>query len=253
MRVAILAGGRGRRLEAGGEGRPKPLVPIGSDPILWHVLRGFAEQGYVHSLIALGHRASEIAARLLDRAGSDRATLDHPIAIAVPEWQGTMRLVETGVDTDTGGRVRRLLPLLGRQRFVLAWCDGLSDVAVRQLVDFHAGSGCLVTVLAVRPPSRFGHLTISGDKVTEFVEKPSRVDVWINGGIFVVEPEIARYLDGDSTSWDRDVLPRLAADGVLAAYRHHGFWRCMDDAHDREFLDRLWTAGNIPWLMRQAA
>ncbi|MGE0723065.1 MAG: sugar phosphate nucleotidyltransferase [Alphaproteobacteria bacterium] len=253
MRVAILAGGRGTRLRASGEPRPKPLVPVGTDPIVWHVLRMFGAQGIRHSVLALGHRADEVARGVTDCAGCPAPPPDRSLRIPVAEWQGSATLVDTGDDTEPGGRIRRLLPHLRAEPFLLAWCDGLSDLDVARLVAFHRARGPLVTVVAVRPPSRFGHLTLEGDRVAAFVEKPEQVDCWVSGGIFMVEPTVAGHLHDDRTSWDRDVLPRLAADGALAAYRHHGFWRCLDDAHDRDALERLWAHGTAPWRMREAA
>ena len=162
-----------------------------------------------------------------------------------PDW--TVELIDTGIETMTGGRIKRLAPYLGNKTFFLTWGDGVSDVDLRDLLRFHKSHGKLCTLTAVRPPARFGHLQLEGDQVVEFSEKPQTREGWINGAFFVCEPGVFDYIEGDHTQWEREPLERLAKDGQLMAYRHTSFWQCMDTLRDKRLLESLWQKGNAPW------
>ncbi len=252
MKVAILAGGVGSRLSEETVVKPKPMVEIGGLPILWHILMHYSAYGHRDFAIALGYKGEFIKKYMMDycslqgnltvktsrgdilRHGSD-----------LPDW--TVDLIDTGIDTLTGGRIKRLAPYLGNQTFMLTWGDGVSDVDLDGLVKFHRSHGKLATVTAVHPPARFGHLVFEGDRVREFSEKPQTAEGWINGAFFVLEPGVFDYIDGDATQWEREPMERLAAEGQLMAYRHTGFWQCMDTLRDKKLLQDLWDLGNAPW------
>lgn len=253
MKVAILAGGLGSRLSEETRDRPKALVEIGGTPILWHILRHYRRYGFLEFVIALGYRGGDIEQFALESCRADRGLSVrlrnghlHRGSADGSEW--SLELVETGAETATGGRIRRLGPHLGDGTFCLTWCDGLSDVDLRELVSFHRSHGRLATVTAVHPPpSRFGRLELEGDRVIEFSEKPPLEDWWINGAFFVLEPEVLERIEGDSTQWEHEPLESLARDGELMAYRHPSFWQCMDTLRDREVLEELWRSGEAPW------
>ncbi len=225
MKVCILAGGRGTRL--GPDCPPKPLLPVGGKPLLWHVMQLYASRGFDDFRIALGYEAARIARGL--RAASE------------PAWHLDLR--DTGIATDTGGRVAQLMRDIEDSCF-LTWADGLSDVDIDALLAFHRSHGRLATLTSVRPPQRFGYLELDGERVTRFAEKRCPVELWINGAFFVLEPGVRAFL-GDS--FERDCLPRLAAAGELMAFRHEGFWQCADTVAEWQLLQRLWQRG-APWL-----
>jgi len=164
----------------------------------------------------------------------------------LPNWH--VDLVETGLYTNTGGRIKRLAPAIGNQRFMLTWGDGVSDVDLDDLLRYHKSHGKLATMTAVRPPARFGHLRFDGDQIVEFNEKPQTAEGWINGAFFVLEPEVFDYIDDDKTQFEKKPLERLAADGQLMAYRHEGFWQCMDTLRDKRLLQKIWDSGDVPWI-----
>jgi len=252
MRVAILAGGRGTRLLEETRSRPKCLVEIGGHPILWHIMRLYDSYGHRDFVIALGHWGDSVKRQVAEwcalwgdvtvRTGTGQISRRGPSG---PDW--TVQLIETGLDTPTGGRIKRLRPALGDQTFMLTYSDVLSDVNLADLADYHRSHGKLATLTAVPPLPRFGHLQLDGDRVTRFVEKPRRGQNWISGGFFVLEPGVCDYIEGDGTSWEREPLECLARDGELMAFRHKGFWQCMDTPHDREVLEELWESGKAPW------
>ncbi|MEQ8801818.1 glucose-1-phosphate cytidylyltransferase [Haliea sp.] len=251
-KIAILAGGFGSRLGRETENLPKPLVEIGGSPILMHIMQHFCRAGLRDFVIALGYRGDCIKRYMMDYAqlhGDLRINLQsnqfERYGAQAPDWN--VELIETGLRTQTGGRIRRLQPWLGDSRFILAWGDGLHNVDLGALLAFHAGHGRLATVVAVRPPARFGHLEFEGDRVVEFSEKPQAAEGWINGGLFVLEPGVFACIDGDDTHWEHAPMRRLAAEGQLMAYRHEGFWQCMDTPRDLALLNRLWDAGSPPW------
>jgi glucose-1-phosphate cytidylyltransferase len=230
MKVGILAGGRGARL-GDAEGVPKPLVEIGGRPLLWHIMMHYVHHGFHDFVIALGHGGNAIRRYFADPA---------------PDW--TVTLVDTGEHTMTGGRLNRLRPYLGAAPFMLTYSDGVSDVDLRRLEVFHRRHGRRATVTAVSPPPRFGRLTLDGDRVVDFTEKPPGSDGWINGAFFVLDPSAFDYIDGDVTVWEKGPLERLAREGELMAYRHTGFWACLDTPADLARLRELWNRGERPWV-----
>lgn len=255
MKVGILAGGKGTRLAEETHVRPKPLVEIGSRPILWHIMQQYAQYGHKDFSIALGYKGEMIKRYMIDAAAvhgdlsvNMRSGEVRPHGSAAPDW--TVHLVETGDETQTGGRIKRLIPYLGPETFMLTWGDGVSDVDLDALLAFHRSHGKLVTLTAVRPPARYGHLVFDGDLISEFTEKPQIGEGWINGAYFVMEPEVADYIDGDTTQFELEPMERLAADGQLAAYRHEGFWQCMDTLREKHLLNQLWESGQAPWCAR---
>jgi glucose-1-phosphate cytidylyltransferase len=252
MKVVILAGGFGTRLMEETTVKPKPMVEIGGRPILWHIMKHYAHYGFKEFVIALGYRGDVLKRYFLESTlwdGSLTIDLrDGRVALheAVREdW--VVHLIETGLHTQTGGRVKRLEAVLHGEPFMLTYGDGVGNVDLPALLRIHRAHRRMATVTAVRPPARFGGLTFDGDVVTEFREKPQIGEGWINGGFFVFEPEVFKYLDGDDTSLEADALARLAADGQLAAHRHEGFWQCMDTLRDLRLLEGLWQSGKPPW------
>ena len=253
MKTVILAGGLGTRLSEETDLTPKPMIEIGSTPILWHIMKIYAAHGFADFVIALGYRAEIVKSFFLDYYHR-RNNLTVHIAKGQVEVQQAedgedwcVSLVDTGLTTQTGGRLRRVADWLGDETFMLTYGDGVIDADLGAILAFHRAHGKLATVTAVRPPSRFGGLAFSGDLVTEFVEKPQIGEGWINGGFFVLEPQVLDYIDGDETILEREPLERLAEDGQLIAYRHEGFWQCMDTLRDKRLLDALWESGRAPW------
>jgi glucose-1-phosphate cytidylyltransferase len=252
MKVAILAGGKGSRLAEETQIKPKPMVEIGGRPILWHILMHYAHYGHTEFVIALGYKGEVIKKYMVDfcslnsnltvNLGTGEVTVNGGYS---PNW--TVELIDTGIPTMTGGRIKRLAPVLGDQAFMLTWGDGVSDVNLDALVAFHRSHGKLATMTAVRPPARYGHLVFDGNRVAEFTEKPQIGEGWINGAFFVLEPGIFDYIDGDETVWEREPLERLAQDGQLMAYRHTSFWQCMDTLREKHVLETLWQSGQAPW------
>jgi glucose-1-phosphate cytidylyltransferase len=252
MKVGILAGGLGTRLAEETEVKPKPMVEIGGQPILWHVMMHYSRYGYREFVIALGYKGeyikrwmrefSTLHSNMRVETGSGTVTLHDRHQ---QDW--TVDLVDTGQDTATGGRIKRLKDWMGEGTFLLTWGDGVADVDLDALLRFHRSHGKLATLTAVRPPARFGHLELDGDRIAEFTEKPQTSEGWINGAFFVLEPGIFDYIDGDATQWEKEPLERLAAEGQLMAYRHESFWQCMDTIRDKKLLEKLWSEGSPPW------
>jgi glucose-1-phosphate cytidylyltransferase len=229
--VVILCGGRGTRLREHTETIPKPLVEIGGRPILWHVIRIYAEQGFGSFVLCLGHRGELIE----DFVAND----------GLPEGL-EIECVDTGEETPTGGRIARVRDRLGGDRFCATYADGVADIDLAALVGFHAGHGALATMTVVRPELQFGVARLDGDTVVEGFDEKPRFDGWINGGFFCFEPGVFGYIGEDSVL-EREPLERLAADGQLRAFRHTGFWDCMDTYKDAVLLNDLWEAGEAPW------
>jgi len=254
MKVGILAGGYGSRLAEETAVRPKPMVEIGGRPILWHIMRHYAQFGFDEFVIGLGYKGDEIKKYMADYCAlSGNLTVDlaagtvhnHSRDAGSLGWM--VDLVETGQDTLTGGRIKRLAPYLGGDTFMMTWGDGVADIDLEKLLRFHRSHGKLATVTAVRPPARYGRLEIESDRVVEFSEKPQIAEGWINGAFFVLEPEVFGYIDGDDTMWENEPLENLARDGELMAYRHTGFWQCMDTLREKQILEDLWATGRAPW------
>jgi glucose-1-phosphate cytidylyltransferase len=252
MKVAILAGGLGTRLTEETIIKPKPMVEIGGKPILWHIMKIYAAHGFKEFVIALGYKGEIIKDYFLNyrySAHSFTVNLDSgnvTIHDGVSEdW--TVHLLDTGLTTQTGGRVKRVAEFIGREPFMLTYGDGVSNINIPALLDFHRSRRKLVTITAVRPPARFGQMVIEGEQVTHFEEKPQIGEGWINGGFFVLQPEIIQYIQGDQTAWERGPLEHLATEGQLVAYQHDDFWYCMDTLRDVNFLDKLWLEGSAPW------
>jgi glucose-1-phosphate cytidylyltransferase len=251
MKAIILAGGFGTRLSEETESLPKPMIEIGGKPLLWHLMSHFSAQGFHEFVVALGYRGEvikryflqypQLQADLSINLGTGSvSTLD----ANQEDW--LVDLVETGSGTMTGGRLKRLIGYVDETIF-FTYGDGLADVDVNALLAFHRSHGKLATVTAVRPPSRFGVLDLDGETVTAFNEKPRAQDEFINGGFFVLEPGALDFIDGDDTSWEGAPCQRLAQAGELRAYRHTGFWQCVDTLHELRLLRDMWNTGNAPW------
>ena len=254
MKVAILAGGKGTRLAEETEIRPKPMVNIGGRPILWHIMRHYAHYRHKDFYIALGYKGEVIKRYIVDHSSlqgdltvdlKKGNVINHANGLHELDW--VVNLIETGEDTQTGGRIKRLAPHIGRETFMLTWGDGVSNVDLNELLAFHRSHGRLATITAVRPPARYGRLDLEGDRVAHFAEKPQLSEGWINGAFFVLEPKIFDYIDADHTVWEREPMERLAAEEQLMAYRHDSFWQCMDTLREKHILEELWAKGNAPW------
>ncbi len=252
MKVSILAGGAGTRLAEETEIKPKPMVEIGGKPILWHIMKHYSHYGFNQFVIALGYKGEVIKKYMVDYCSlNSNLTVNLKTGVVKPhggykpDW--TVELVDTGISTLTGGRIKRLAPYVGNETFMLTWGDGVSDVNLHDLLAFHRSHGKLATLTAVRPTARYGHLDLNGNQVLEFSEKPQTREGWINGAFFVLEPQIFEYIDGDQTQWEKEPLERLAKDGHLMAYRHTSFWQCMDTLREKRILEDLWQNGKPPW------
>jgi glucose-1-phosphate cytidylyltransferase len=252
MHVVILAGGRGTRLAEETGARPKPMVEIGGRPILWHLMSFYASQGFKEFVVACGYKGEMIKQYFKNIAIHESDFFVDLKDGAIRTINGSrfdwrVGLIDTGLDSMTGGRLLRLKPLLCGGTFMMTYGDGLSDVDVNALLDFHHSHGKLATVTAVRPPARFGGLHLEGGAVREFSEKPQAEAGWINGGFFVLEPGVFEYLVDDATIFERAPLERLAADGQLMAFQHDGFFQPMDTLRERDMLESLWASGRAPW------
>ncbi len=252
MKVVILAGGLGTRLTEETDSKPKPMVEVGGRPILWHIMKTYAHHGFREFSVALGYKGEVIKRYFLDYA---KLQSNFTVNLAsgdvmrrnggIDDW--TVHLVDTGMKSNTGGRIKRMGPLLGRETFLATYGDGVCNVDLKALVAFHRRHGKLATVTAVRPPARFGGLVFEGDRIVEFTEKPQVGEGWINGGFFVLEPEVLEYIKGDETPFEAEPLERLAAEGQLMAYKHDDFWQCMDTVRDLKLLESYWSSGKAPW------
>jgi glucose-1-phosphate cytidylyltransferase len=252
LKVVILAGGLGTRLQEETVLKPKPMVEIGGWPILWHIMKTYSAYGFKEFVIALGYKGEAIKDYFLSyryrRSSLTVCTHDGTVEIHDgPREDWTVHLVDTGADTETGGRVKLLADILGNETFLLTYGDGVANVDIGKLLAFHESHGKLATVTAVRPPARFGGLLFEGDRVVEFMEKPQIGEGWINGGFFCLEPEVLGYIAGTDTIFERAPLETLAKNGQLIAHRHEGFWHPMDTVRDVRLLDNLWRNGTPPW------
>jgi glucose-1-phosphate cytidylyltransferase len=253
MKTVILCGGLGTRLSEETQIRPKPMVEIGGRPMLWHIMKMYERFDLTDFILALGYKGELIKDYFLNyharqsdltvNLKSGQVDYTNPTA---EDWR--VSLVDTGADTQTGGRVRRLKPMLASgDTFMLTYGDGLSDVDLAKVRAFHKAHGRLATVTAVRPPARFGDLRIENSRVSKFEEKPQAGEGWINGGFFVFEPGVLDFIADDATILERAPLERLASDGELVAYQHPGYWQSMDTLRDKHALEELWVSGNAPW------
>ncbi len=253
MKVVILAGGLGSRLSDETAIRPKPMIEIGNRPILWHIMNHYSHFGFNEFVLCLGYKGdcirryfTESSTYANDLTVDFHGNREQDCQDSVGPWRVTM--VDTGENTETAGRLLKIRECVGDDTFMMTYGDGVADVNLGRLVDFHRSHSQIATVTAVHPLARFGHLTLDGDLVTTFDEKPQMSRGWINGGFFVLQPEIFDYIPGD-VDWAKEPMERLADDRQLAAYRHSGFWQCMDTVRDKLYLNALWEAGNPPWKL----
>jgi len=251
VKTVLLAGGLGTRLGEETQTKPKPMVEIGHQPILWHIMKGYETYGFREFVVCLGYKGenikswfSEYSNLVSDFTVNTRTGVVERHENYQEDWD--VSLIGTGVGTETGGRLLRVAHLLG-DRFMMTFGDGVSDLSITDLLAFHEKHGKLATMTAVRPPARYGHVELDGDSVASFSEKPQASEGWINGGFFVLERAVLDYIDGDMTSFQREPMERLAADGQLMAYKYDGFWQCMDTLRDKDFLQDLWESGSAPW------
>ena len=256
MKAVILAGGRGTRLAEETSVRPKPMVKIGSKPILWHIMKIYSTHGINEFVICCGYKGYMIKEYFanyflhnsdvtFDMTRNDMQVHEH----STEPWKVT--LVDTGDSTATGGRLKRVSRYLDDEPFCFTYGDGVSNVDIGQLVTFHRQQGTLATMTAIQPPSKYGVLGFEGDRIIEFQEKPVGEGGWINGGFFVLDPKVLDYIDSDDTPWEHEPLRRLVSEGQLAAHFHHGFWQSMDTLRDRYVLEELWKGGDPPWKIWQ--
>jgi glucose-1-phosphate cytidylyltransferase len=253
MKVILLAGGFGTRLSEYTNVIPKPMVSVGGKPILWHIMQNYAHYGHKDFYVALGYKAEIIKEYFLNyRAINADFTVDLSTGninhhqLDKVDWNVT--LINTGNDSMTGGRVKRMQKYIGDGTCMLTYGDGVADINLDDLVSFHKSHGKMVTVSAVRPAARFGDLELDGSKVKSFEEKPQMHEGWINGGFFIFEPEFFDYIDSDDTILEREPLEKVARMGEMMAYRHDGFWHCMDTKRDHDLLEGLWSKGAAPWV-----
>ena len=255
MKVVILAGGLGTRLSEETVARPKPMVEIGGKPLLWHLLHIYSSAGFDEFVIALGYRQDVVKEYFHSfYSVHNDLTIDLETGETIVRRRSLERwkihLVDTGLNTATAGRIKRLRSIIGQERFMCTYGDGLASIDARELLRFHEERGREATLTAVRPPARFGGLELDGDRVTTFVEKPQLGEGWINGGFFVFEPSIFERIADDDTMLEHAPLSGLARDGQLSCFRHDGFWQPMDTLRDRRLLEELWASGSPPWMMR---
>jgi glucose-1-phosphate cytidylyltransferase len=254
MKAVILAGGLGTRISEETESKPKPMIEIGAKPLLWHVMKIYSAHGINEFVVCLGYRGyviKEYFANYYLHMGDVTFDMkDNRMEVhqsGAEPWKVT--LIDTGEETMTGGRLKRVLPYVDDEEFCFTYGDGVADLDIGELIRFHREHGRLATVTAVQPSGRFGALDIEGDVIRRYEEKPKGDGGWINGGFFVLSPEVASYVDGDSTVWEQQPLQRLAEDEQLAAYRHSGFWYAVDTVRDKRHLQELWESGSAPWKL----
>jgi glucose-1-phosphate cytidylyltransferase len=252
MKAIILAGGLGTRISEESHLRPKPMIEIGGKPILWHIMKMYSYYGINDFIICLGYKGyiikeyfsnyflhmSDVTFCMRDNTTEIHQKFAEP-------WKVT--LVDTGEETMTGGRLKRVLPYIGDETFCFTYGDGVSDINISSLISKHKSSGLSATVTSIQPPGRYGALNIKDDRVLEFQEKPAGDGAWINGGFFVLEPSVVDLIDGDDTVWEQGPLKKLAASGQLSAFKHEGFWQAMDTLREKNLLEDLWQSGKAPW------
>lgn len=253
MKAVILAGGFGTRISEESYLKPKPMIEIGNHPILWHVMKIFYEQGITEFVICAGYKQHMIKEYFADYFlhcsditfdfTDNEKTIIHNSTSE--KWKVTV--VDTGLKTMTGGRIKRIRKYIGDEPFLLTYGDGVSDVNIKKLIQFHKGHGRLATITAVHPAGRFGILDLDGDTISNFGEKTESQTDWINGGFMVLDPKVIDYIDGDATTFEQEPLNRLSSEGQLMAFRHGGFWQCMDTLRDKQKLEEMWDSGKAPW------
>ena len=252
MKVVILAGGLGTRLAEETARKPKPMVEIGGRPMIWHIMNIYAAHGFKEFVVALGYKGEVIKDYFLNYHHRSRSLSVNLHSGEVNAHNGagedwTVHLLDTGAETQTGGRVKQAAEFIGREPFMLTYGDGVSNVDIGELIKFHKLHGRLVTMTAVRPSARFGQIAFDGDKVKKFEEKSQTSEGWVNGGFFVLEPEAIEYIDGDDIAWERQPMERLSQESQVMAYRHPDFWQCMDTLRDVQLLNTLWKGDMAPW------
>jgi glucose-1-phosphate cytidylyltransferase len=252
MKALILAGGKGSRMCAASTNLPKPLVPIGGIPIICHIMHYFQTYGVHEFIIAVGYQSEQVITVLreyLEPVSKTIQTVESQncTSLHCPESNLLVQLVETGVDTHTGGRIKRVRPFLDEESFYLAWCDGLSDMRLDNMLAFHKKHGRLATVAAVHPMSRFGIMELSNGEVISFQEKPRMIDRWVNSGYSILEPEALDSIHSDDEQWETGPVRRLIQEHQLMAWQHEGQWQCMDTVGDWQYLENLWNAGSAFW------
>ena len=252
MKVVILAGGFGTRLQEYTSLIPKPMVTIGDKPIIWHIMNYYASFGHTDFYCALGYKSQVVKDfflnyKFLNSDFSVNLSTGSYIPLNYQTLDWNVSLIDTGISSMTGGRLKRLQPYLQNSTFMLTYGDGLSNINLERLLEFHRSHGKMVTVSAVHPSARFGELVLNNDLVTSFQEKPQINQGWINGGFFVVEPEFLSLIENDSTVLEKSPLEMAAANGELVAFKHTDFWQCMDTKRDVDYLEKLWQSGNAPW------
>jgi glucose-1-phosphate cytidylyltransferase len=252
MKTIILCGGRGSRLSEETDTKPKPMVEIGNQPILWHIMKIYSHYGFKEFVLALGYKSevikqyfinyhyynSDLTVNIL--TGDIKNQNNHD-----EDW--IVHLVETGRPTQTGGRIKRCMSFVGKETVMATYGDGVGDINIKRLLDFHRKHGKLATMTAVRPSARFGDLVLEGNQIVGFSEKSQTGGGWINGGFFILEPEVAEYIKEDSTPFEEDPIARLTREGQIMAYKHKSFWQPMDTIREKELLERYWKSGEAPW------
>lgn len=252
MKVVILAGGIGTRLSEETVVKPKPMVEVGGKPVLWHIMKIYSTAGIRDFIICLGYKGYVIkeyfANYFLHMSDVTFDMAHNKMEVhqnSVEPWRVT--LVDTGDTTMTGGRIKRIAPYLDNEDFCCTYGDGVGDIDITKLIAFHKAQGKLATLTATKPPGRFGAMNLDGSRVVSFQEKPQGDGGWINGGFFVLSPEVIDYIEGDHSIWEREPMEKLAQEGQMAAYLHHGFWQPMDTLRDKAHLEELWASGKAPW------
>lgn len=255
MKVVVLAGGFGTRLAEYTDLIPKPMTPIGEKPIIWHIMNHYAHYGHKDFYLALGYKAEVIKDYFLNYRSLNSDFSINTLSGEMKEYNinpidWNVSLINTGLNTMTGGRLKRLKNFIGNETFMLTYGDGVANVDIDRLISFHRSHGKMITMTAVRPSARFGELNIKNDFVVSFQEKPQLHDGWINGGFFVIEPNFLDLIEGDHTLLELEPLVEAVRQGQLMSYRHNGFWHCMDSKRDHETLEAMWNNGNPPWIVK---
>jgi len=253
MKAVILAGGFGTRISEESILKPKPMVEIGGKPILWHIMNSYSSYNINEFIIAVGYKGEYLKEYFLNfYAINNDITIDLTTGKTTihqgnqPNW--IVHIVDTGLHTQTGGRLKRLKKWLGKnETFMFTYGDGVADINLTKLLEFHKSHGKLATVTTVHSPARFGRIAFKGDEITDFYEKPQSAEGWINGGYFVLNSKVIDYIENDDTIWERGPVERLARDGQMAGYRHSGFWSCMDTLKEKNILEEMWNSGNAAW------